>query len=135
MRRSRRSVIDDAKLDMTPMIDCVFQLLIFFLVTMKFEDIIAHLDVYRPSPDPHAPPPKEKIDEMVTVGVFSDGFTINERPMGLEALDRMLNKLAGYSRTQTILIKCAPDSPHERLIQLLDLCAKNKLENLSVLSL
>jgi biopolymer transport protein ExbD len=55
--------------------------------------------------------------------------------MQLESLDRMLGKLAGYSKTQTILIKCAPDSPHERLIQLLDLCAKNKLENLSVLSL
>ena len=135
MRRIRRSKMEEVKLDMTPMIDCVFQLLIFFLVTMKFEDIIAHLDVYRPSPDPNAPPPKEKVDEMVTIGVFADGFTINDRPMGLDALDRMLNKLAGYSRTQTILIKCAPDSPHERLVQLLDLCAKNKLENLSVLSM
>ncbi len=135
MRRSRRVAQEEAKLDMTPMIDCVFQLLIFFLVSMKFEDVIAHLDVFRPSPDPNAPPPKEKIDEMVTVGVFSDGFTINERAMGLESLDRMLNKLAGYSKTQTILIKCAPDSPHERLVQLLDLCAKNKLENLSVLSM
>jgi len=72
---------------------------------------------------------------MVTIGVFADGFTINDRPMNPEALDRMLNKLAGYSRTQTILIKCAPDSPHERLVDILDLCAKNKLENLSVLSL
>ena len=135
MRRSRRVAQEEAKLDMTPMIDCVFQLLIFFLVSMKFEDVIAHLDVFRPSPDPNAPPPKEKIDEMVTVGVFSDGFTINERAMGLESLDRMLNKLAGYSKTQTILIKCAPDSPHERRVQLLDLCAKNKLENLSVLSM
>jgi biopolymer transport protein ExbD len=134
MKRSRRKPIEDAKLDMTPMIDCVFQLLIFFLVSMKFEDIIAHLDVYRPAPDPNAKP-IEKVDDLVTIGVFSDGFTINDKPMQLDSLDRMLGKLAGYSKTQTILIKCAPDSPHERLIQLLDLCAKNKLENLSVLSL
>jgi biopolymer transport protein ExbD len=134
MKRSRRKPVEDTKLDMTPMIDCVFQLLIFFLVSMKFEDIIAHLDVYRPAPDPRATP-VEKVDDLVTIGVFSDGFTINDKPMQLESLDRMLGKLAGYSKTQTILIKCAPDSPHERLIQLLDLCAKNKLENLSVLSL
>ena len=134
MKRSRRRPIEDTKLDMTPMIDCVFQLLIFFLVSMKFEDVIAHLDVYRPAPDPNAKP-VEKVDDLVTIGVFSDGFTINDKPMQLDSLDRMLGKLAGYSKTQTILIKCAPDSMHERLIQLLDLCAKNKLENLSVLSM
>jgi biopolymer transport protein ExbD len=134
MRRSRRKPIEDTKLDMTPMIDCVFQLLIFFLVTMKFEDVIAHLDVFRPAPDPNAKP-VEKVDDLVTIGVFSDGYTINDKPMQIDSLDRMLGKLAGYSKTQTILIKCAPDSPHERLIQLLDLCAKNKLENLSVLSM
>ncbi len=117
------------------MIDCVFQLLIFFLVSMKFEDIIAHLDVYRPSPDPSKPPQENKVDDLVTIGVFIDGFTINDKPMGIESLDRMLGKLAGYSQTQTILIKCAPDSPHQRLIELLDLCSKNKLTNLSVLSM
>jgi biopolymer transport protein ExbD len=130
----RRTVYEESKLDMTPMIDCVFQLLIFFLVSMKFEDIIAHLDVYRPAPDPRAAP-QEKVDDLVTIGIFVDGYTINDKPMGLESLDRMLGKLAGYSKTQTILIKCAPDSPHERLIQLLDLCSKNKLQNLSVLSM
>lgn len=134
MRRTRRKPADEVKLDMTPMIDCVFQLLIFFLVTMKFEDIIAHLDVFRPSPDPN-PKKEEKIADLVTIGVFVDGFTINDKVIGLEPLDRMLGKLASYSTTQTILIKCAPDSPHERLIQLLDLCAKNKLTNLSVLSM
>ncbi|MFO7535611.1 MAG: biopolymer transporter ExbD [Kiritimatiellia bacterium] len=134
MKRTRRTVYEEAKLDMTPMIDCVFQLLIFFLVSMKFEDIIAHLDVYRPAPDPQAVP-QEKVDDLVTIGIFVDGYTINDKPMGLESLDRMLGKLAGYSKTQTILIKCAPDSPHERLIQLLDLCSKNKLQNLSVLSM
>jgi biopolymer transport protein ExbD len=135
MRRSRRRPVEDIKLDMTPMIYCVFQLLIFFLVSMKFEDIIAHLDVYRPSPDPNKPPPEVKVEDLVTIGVFMDGFTMNDRPMGPDSLDRMLGKLASYSQTQTILIKCAPDSPHQRLIELLDLCAKNKLSNLSVLSM
>jgi biopolymer transport protein ExbD len=135
MRRSRRIAEEEARLDMTPMIDCVFQLLIFFLFTLKIEDVLAHLDVSRPSPDPNAPPPEEKIEEMVTIGVFVDGFTLNDRPMTLATLDRMLSRLARYSKTQTILIKCAPDSPHERLIQALDACSKNGLTNLNVLSM
>ena len=32
-------------LDMTAMIDCVFQLLIFFIVTLKQDDILANLEV------------------------------------------------------------------------------------------
>ena len=38
---------EDPKLEMTPMIDVVFQLLIFFIVTLQQEDILAHLDVLR----------------------------------------------------------------------------------------
>jgi biopolymer transport protein ExbD len=132
-RRSRRSQAEDVKLDMTPMIDCVFQLLIFFLVTMKFEDILAHLDVNRPSPDARQTQPQ--VVEMVKVGVFVDGLTLNDRPVSLTKLEGLLGKLASIDTTQTILIQCAPDSPHERLVQVLDLCAKTKLTNLSVLSL
>ena len=41
---------------MTPMIDVVFQLLIYFVVTIKPVDVSAHLDVFRPAADS---PPKE----------------------------------------------------------------------------
>ncbi len=133
-RRSRRTSFEDVKLDMTPMIDCVFQLLVFFLVTMKFEDIMSRLDVNRPTPNPEKTQ-QEQVVDMIRIGVFVDGFTLNARPVGLASLESMMFKLADLDKTQTILIECAPDSPHERLIQVLDLCAKTGLSNLSVLSL
>ncbi len=37
MRRRKRNKDDDAKFDLTPMIDCVFQLLIFFIVCTRFK--------------------------------------------------------------------------------------------------
>lgn len=49
VRRGRRDV---SRLEMTPMIDVVFQLLIFFLVTLRQEDILAQLQAMRPSPPP-----------------------------------------------------------------------------------
>ena len=42
---------ESPKLDMTPMIDVVFQLLIFFVVTLKQEDILAKLSAARPAPN------------------------------------------------------------------------------------
>lgn len=119
---------------MTPMIDVVFQLLIYFLVTIKPIDVIAHLDVFRPSPEAKQEKP-EQPPKMIRIAIFPDGFTINDRAVPLSELDRLLGKLAAIDTTQTILIMCTADSPHKGLIQVLDLCAKTGLVNLSVVSM
>jgi biopolymer transport protein ExbD len=67
--------------------------------------------------------------------IFRDGFNINNRTVSLNTLQGVLAKLASMSTTQTILIKCASDSPHEKLVQVLDLCSLVGLKNLSVMSM
>jgi len=132
-KKKRRGGMPEGELPMTPMIDVVFQLLIYFLVTIHPVDVMAHLDVFRPSPD--APPKQdEKPPKMIRIVIFPDMFTINDRPVGLNELDKLLSKLASIDRNQTILINCTSLSPHKKLIQVLDLCAKSKLVNLSVVS-
>lgn len=74
-------------------------------------------------------PPK-----LIRINIFADAFTINEKPVVLNELDRLLDKLAELDPDQTILIMCAGLAPHERLIEVLDLCAKAGLTNLSVVS-
>ena len=71
---------------------------------------------------------------MIRIAIFPDGFTINDRPVDLPELDRLLSKLASIDKNQTILIMCTALSPHENLIRVLDLCAKSRLVNLSVVS-
>lgn len=131
-QRSKRSA-DSGDLNMTAMIDVVFQLLIFFLVTQKPQDTLANLDVFRPSPEKKQEqmqtPPK-----MIRVQIFPDGFTINDRPVGLAELDGLLSKLASIDTKQTIMIMAAASSKHADLIRVLDLCAKSGLSNLSVVS-
>ncbi len=125
---------DAAEIPMTPMIDVVFQLLIYFLVTLKPEDIQTHLEVYRPDPDKKLKePPQEKID-LLRIAIFYDGYTINDRPLSLEALTKALTKLASYDVNQTVLIFCSSSSQHERLVKVLDRCAQAGLKNLSVMS-
>lgn len=125
---------EDPKLDMTPMIDCVFQLLIFFIVTLKPEDIIAHLDVFRPAPDAKAKPDQD-IQDLITIMIMRDVITVNNKAVSMKTLEGVLAKLSSLSKTQTILIKCAGDSKHDKLISVLDLCSWVGLSNLSVMSL
>ena len=54
------------KLNMTPMIDVVFQLLVFFLCSMKFKSLDMKLEAHLPKTcgpsDAPAPPPPPKVD-------------------------------------------------------------------------
>ena len=59
MRRNRRnSQPDEADVDMTPMLDIVFIMLIFFIVTATFLDEDG-IDLTQPPPPPDTTPPKD----------------------------------------------------------------------------
>jgi len=125
---------------MTPMIDVVFQLLIFFLVTLKQEDILSHLDISRPAPDPDAKQ-EEQVQDLLNITVYNHrrmgghGFLLKGRKISLKELDKQLTRLASYSKNISVIIRCTADSPHANLIKILDVCAKAGLKNLSVFSM
>lgn len=123
---------------MTPMIDVVFQLLIYFLVTFSTPDVLAHLDISRPAPDKsqteQRTPPK-----MIRVNIYAEGgresgYSLNGRAVSRTELGSILNRLAGFSQNQTVLITCAGGSEHTKLIGVLDLCAQSGLSKISVVS-
>ncbi len=128
-----------AALDMTPMIDVVFQLIIFFVVTLKQEDILSHLDAMAPSPDSKASP-AEKL-EMVTIDIYNpktqggEGFLFNKSPVRYSQLDKEIGRAARNNRGSTVLLRCTKDSPHSLLVKALDLCNKYGMTNLAIFSL
>jgi biopolymer transport protein ExbD len=134
MRRKRKQR-DEESMDvsMTPMIDVVFQLLIYFLVTFTTPDVLAHLDISRPAPDAsqteQRTPPK-----MIRVNITAEGYSLNGRAVSKEELSRILNRLASFSTSQTVLITCAARSEHARLVDVLDICSGSGLNKLSVVS-
>jgi len=125
---------ENPKVEMTPMIDVVFQLLIFFVVSLKQEDILSQLTAMRPAPtqDPETkvnPPP------LINVIVAPQGFVFNGRAVRPDELDRGIERLASYDSTSMVIIKCTLDSPHAMLIQVLDICNKHGMTNLSIFSM
>lgn len=137
-KKSKRKSAEQPKLEMTPMIDVVFQLLIFFIVTLKQEDIYAHLDVNRPAPD--SKPPPEKVD-LLEIMVYDEkklggeGFSMQGKKVSLRVIERRLKRLARFSPNMSVIIKCHGESRHLNLVRLLNVCADAGLNNLSVFSL
>ena len=132
-RERKRPEAASGQLEMTPMIDVVFQLLIYFIVTIKPIDVVTNLDVFRPAPDKNAPK-DEKPPQLIRVGVYQDGYTINDNPVSLDGLDTAFSRMASIDAGQTIMITVSAVSEHGMLVRALDLCAKNGLKSLSVVS-
>ena len=129
----RGGIQPEIELSMTPMIDVVFQLLIYFLVTFSTADVLAHLDVWRPAPDATQKTQTSKSD-MIRVVVTPAGYTLNGRKMERKELKAMLQRLAQVSTKQMVLVVCDDAALHGKLIAVLDMCAADGLTQISVLS-
>ena len=125
---------DDPKAEMTPMIDVVFQLMIFFIVTIKQEDIFSKLNANRPAPNKNQTETVEN-DTQITIQVGLRGFVFNGRGVTIGELRRNIARLAKTSTKATVLVQCALDSPHMYLVQALDACAENDMHNISIFSM
>ena len=132
-KKSKLKEQDNPKLEMTPMIDVVFQLLIFFIVTLKQEDILSRLNANRPAPDSNAK--SDSQPDVTSIDIGKQGFLLNKDYVDYRTLSARLKQLSSYSKTASIIIRCTGDSPHRYLVQALDLCSKYGMTNLSIFSL
>ena len=130
---------DNPQLDMTPMIDVVFELIIFFVVTIKQEDLFTRLNANRPAPSNNQSNSNES-DTTVTIevgrGPDANGLLVyNKRPVRRSELDQNLREVARTSKKTPIIIKCAEDSPHKALVDALDICYRNELFSVSIFTM
>ena len=130
-----RKQYDNPKAEMTPMIDVVFQLMIFFIVTIKQEDIFSKLNANRPAPNSAPSAQTEENDTQIKIDIGQRGVVFNGRSMSLKELDGNIKRLAASSTKSTVLVRCTLDSPHGFLVHVLDICNKYKMYNLSIFSM
>ena len=129
---------ENPQLDMTPMIDVVFELIIFFVVTIQQEDIFSKLNANRPAPASGSA--SESSDTTVTIeigkGRDANGVLVyNKREMRRTEIDQNLKEVARTSKKTPIIVKCTEDSPHKALVDALDICYRNQLYSVSIFTM
>ena len=115
------------------MIDVVFQLMIFFVVTIKQEDIYSKLNANRPAPNQASS--SESNDTQIKIDIGYSGLIFNGRGVRMNELRSNLKQLSATSKNATVLIRCTMDSPHGRLVDVLDACNQYGMRNLSIFSM
>ena len=129
---------DAPAMDMTPMIDVVFELIIFFVVTIKQEDVFSKLNANRPAPS--AGKADSSSDTTVTIAIgkgrnANGAFVYNQREVKLKELDANLREVAKTSKKTPIILRCTEDSPHKALIDVLDICYSHQLFSVSIFTM
>ena len=127
------------ELQITPLIDVVFLLLIYFMVTASLIKKEADLSFMLPAkvdtPDPITLP----IEVLIEVSEAGD-ILINGMIFGRESnnLDDLINQLASYkeaadSSRSDLIVNILPDDKavHGRIVMVMDACAAAKVENMS----
>jgi len=129
---------DNPALDMTPMIDVVFELIIFFVVTIKQEDTFSKLNANRPAPSSGSASSESDTTVNIEIGKGRNAngvIVYNKREMRRAELAKNLHEVARTSKKTPIIVKCAEMSPHKALVDVLDICYSEGLFSVSIFTL
>ncbi|MEZ6111478.1 MAG: biopolymer transporter ExbD [Pirellulaceae bacterium] len=137
---------DNAEMDMTPMVDVTFLLLIFFMVTASFS-MQKTMQLPRSKTDAPStqaiPQDPEEESESITVVVSSyntytveTSYGFDEAPSEQELLIKLRDAVAGSSTPPTkLVVKAHIDSTHQKVVAALDAGVEVGMEQLQYVTI
>jgi biopolymer transport protein ExbD len=128
--RFRREEEDNFSLDMTPMIDVVFLLIIFFMVSTVFVDFSRKMDINLPASK------SSTLDESaktLEVEMLKDKkIFLSGKPVTLLGLETTLAKMELKDKKPTAIIRADKSLPYGDVIQVMGILQKKGIPDISV---
>jgi biopolymer transport protein ExbD len=119
---------------MAPMIDVVFLLLLFWMVTSIYAQWERKIDLKVPTAETGAQQIKQ--GQELIINIDSAGIiSINNNELTLEALESVLDKIAGQQKGHPVIIRADRVTHFQAVISVLDICRKTGVYNISFANL
>ena len=125
-RKSRR---ESLSFELTPLIDVVFLLLIFFMVSSVFKK--EELALLLKLPKSEQGQGKQKVIKQVTIELSGEDVALNGKKLSILEL---AEKLSSIDKKSIINLRAGGEVKYQRLVRVLDLLQKNQLENVSLIT-
>ena len=126
---------EDIDLNLTPLIDVVFLLLIFFMVSTTFEKT-SKLKIDLPEASAQA---TKQVNKKIVIGIDVKGrYYINDRQLvntQLKTLKLALLKIAGDNKEMPIVLRADAKTPHQAVVRAMDAASQLGLTRLSISTL
>ncbi len=119
--KRKRNRGQDGEIDMTPMIDVVFQLIIFFIVTIKMEET-ANPDIELEEAR-QGPTWKPENPYTMTIEVDRRGWiSINNAQLTPQLLQQIMRTRYNRLGEFPVMIRADRDTPHTEVRKVMDIC-------------
>jgi biopolymer transport protein ExbD len=130
-RKKHGSADDEAAIDMTPMLDIVFIMLIFFIVTTSFVKEKG-LEVNRPK-DSNTPPPDTN-KKSLSIRVNEDGtIVVNGREVDIRRVEANIQSFLAENNQDTAAVQAHPKAKHGVVTEVINEVKKAGIGTVSVM--
>ena len=128
MRRQRRASAEEAEVDLTPMLDVVFIMLIFFIVTASFVKE-SGIDVTRPNA---ATAEMKQRGNILIAITANDQIWIDKRQVDPRAVRANIERLHAENPQGAVVIQADKDSKNGLLVIVMDAARLAGVDNVSI---
>jgi biopolymer transport protein ExbD len=119
-----------ASMQLAPMIDIVFLLLIFFIVTWEFTRAETELDVSTPTTEEGAELNRQRREQVINV--LADGtIRLEGVTLDLLELEQKLAPIAKLNENQPVRIRGDRETRYQRIVEVIAACRKAGIWNIS----
>jgi biopolymer transport protein ExbD len=123
--------LEEPYLNMTPMVDVILNLLIFFMIGSRFVEDERQVDIQLPSvshAQPLTAPPRE-----IVINVYADGrMIVDQKAISAESLENMLLDAHSRFADQAVLIRGDGKGSYQSIMDVLSICQKAKIHKYSL---
>ena len=127
-KKKRESVLESDEINITPLIDAVFLLLVFFMVTTVFKNP-AELKLTLPD----ASKPAQFDKKQIVVEVDDGGaIAINGQSVSTEMFETYLAQEKHSSGNNTILIRADIETAHGVILKIMKMARAQQIETIAV---
>lgn len=117
-------------MQLAPMIDIVFLLLIFFIVSWQFTRSETELSVSVPTAQEGAEPERQRGE--IVINILSDRtLKVEGNTVDLDALLNKLSSIAAQFKNQPVRIRGDGKVDYQRIVEVIDTCQKAGIWNIS----
>ena len=123
----RRRPLGEDRPDLTPLADCVFLLLIFFMLTTVFI-VTKGLSVDLP----RAPTTQARVGQDINLIIESDGtMELNGEPVTMVQLGERLKQAREALSTKDMLLQAHPKTLHKVVVRVIDVARGEGIEGIA----
>jgi biopolymer transport protein ExbD len=121
-------------LELTPMIDVVFLLMIFFLVASKLDEADRFIDVVLPKASAAKPLTSRPREFLVNIDREGNYF-VGARPIAISDLQTLLKQAAvDNPKRQTVIVRADENVAHKFVVAAMNACVEAGIEDYQVQS-